>query len=135
MPQSDWTVDVVSRLRRFTDREIRVRAHPGARPHPPLTPDLADCWAAVTWGSGAGVKALCEGVPVFHELAGWIGACQGMFPGVAMTRSGAVLHTRGALLCEWEARAPGGPVMARGVNHGRLSAAGRLAGVEGFWRA
>lgn len=111
---------------------------------------LWDRWFAA-WAEMDGAKraaqlaSCCEGGVSFMDthaqlagttaLAGWIGACQGMFPGVVMTRSGPVLHTRGALFCEWEARAPGGAVMARGVNHGRLSPEGLLAGVEGFWRA
>jgi hypothetical protein len=28
----------------------------------------------VTWASGAGIKALLAGVPVFHEFDRWIGA-------------------------------------------------------------
>jgi hypothetical protein len=35
---------------------------------------LADCFAAVTWGSGAAIKAIIAGVPVFHEFSRWIGA-------------------------------------------------------------
>jgi len=64
----------------------------------------------------------------------WIGVCQGMFPGTRLSRDGPVLHTRGALLVEWQAHPADGSKVARGINHGRLSADGRLAGVEGFWR-
>jgi hypothetical protein len=28
----------------------------------------------VTWGSGAAIKAIAAGIPVFHELKCWIGA-------------------------------------------------------------
>jgi hypothetical protein len=28
----------------------------------------------VTWGSGAAIKAIAAGIPVFHELECWIGA-------------------------------------------------------------
>lgn len=67
-----WALDVVERLKRVTDRPIRVRYHPGKeRPDP--YDDLNDCWAAVTWASGAGIKALIHGVPVFHEMPKWIG--------------------------------------------------------------
>lgn len=48
MPQN-WIADVVARLRRKTNRPIRVRFHPGKRPHPPLEPDIAAAWAVVTW--------------------------------------------------------------------------------------
>src|SRR5262245_42882427 len=46
--------------------------HPGARPHPPI--DFTDVWCAVTWASGAAIKALVEGVPVFYEFPYWVGA-------------------------------------------------------------
>lgn len=69
----DWADDVVRRLRAVTDRPIRVRRHPGKeRPDP--TPDLLNAWAAVTWASGAAVKAIVAGVPVFHEMRRWVGA-------------------------------------------------------------
>jgi hypothetical protein len=72
-----WTEDVVRRLRQVTKREIRVRLHPETRnlaaPVPPLESELADCWAVVVWGSGAGIKALVAGVPVINEMRGWIG--------------------------------------------------------------
>lgn len=69
-----WAVRMRDRLARMTKREIRIRRHPGLmRNYRPLDEDLDGCWAAVTWGSGAGVKALCAGIPVFHHLDGWIG--------------------------------------------------------------
>lgn len=78
MPKG-WTESVVKRLKRVTKRPIRVRLHPGKRPHPSMDKDLHDCWAAVTWGSGSGVKALIAGIPVFHELRDWIGAPSSKF--------------------------------------------------------
>lgn len=68
-----WAVDVERRLRANTRRPIKIRQHPG-RFNIPLEPDFVDCWAAVTWGSSAAIKALAAGIPVFHELKGWIGA-------------------------------------------------------------
>ena len=76
----NWIDDVTKRLARVTKRPVRVRLHPGLKLKlndavmPPLAPDLANCWAAVTWASGAGIKSIVEGVPVFHDLPGWIGA-------------------------------------------------------------
>ena len=67
-------------------------------------------------------------------LSQWIGGCQAMFPGTRILRDGPVLHTRGSMLARWRCEA-GGAVVARGVNHGRLSGDGRLAAVEGFWEA
>lgn len=71
-----WTEDVVQRLEAMRlGREIRVRRHPGKdRDQVALAPDLAGAWCAVTWGSGAGIKAIVAGIPVFHEFPRWIGA-------------------------------------------------------------
>lgn len=72
-----WSERVADELRKVTDRPVRIRAHPGpqkAPPRVPLADDLADAWAAVTWGSSAGLQALVLGVPVFHGFPRWIGA-------------------------------------------------------------
>lgn len=71
MPKG-WCGNTVARLQSITTRPVKVREHPGAE-RPSLAPDLKDAWACVTWGSGAGIKALIAGVPVFHDLPGWIG--------------------------------------------------------------
>lgn len=73
-----WPEDVVRRLKSVTDRPIRVRFHPGMSRTDPWE-DLQDAWAAVTWASGAGIKALCRGVPVFHEMPSWIGKSAARF--------------------------------------------------------
>lgn len=74
MPMS-WPATVTARLKLITDRPIVVRPHPGNRSEAvPLIVDLRKCWAAVTWASGAGIKAIVAGVPVFHEMPSWIGA-------------------------------------------------------------
>lgn len=67
-----WTAGVVPTLRKLTDRKIEVRQHPGIH-HAP-DPDFTDVWAAITWGSGAAIKALAAGIPVFHQMKKWIGA-------------------------------------------------------------
>lgn len=51
----------------------RIRPHPGTMPCVPLREDLGDCRLAVTWGSGAAIKALMWGVPVESHMPGWIG--------------------------------------------------------------
>lgn len=67
-----WADDVVGRLRKLTDRPVRVRPHPGMSRTDP-GPDLQRAWAAVTWASGAGIKSIVHGVPVFCEMPHWIG--------------------------------------------------------------
>jgi hypothetical protein len=74
MPKS-WVRETVNQLGRVTRRRVVVRDHPGRHISPrPLEEALAGCWCAVTWGSGAGVKALVAGFPVIHGLEDWIGA-------------------------------------------------------------
>lgn len=72
MPKT-WPEQARAALGRATERPILVRPHPGPPPHPSLAPALANCHCAVTWGSGAALKALVAGVPVFHGLRDWIG--------------------------------------------------------------
>jgi len=73
MPRG-WPEEAARRLKRMTRRPVRVRSHPGRETNPtPLEDDLRNAWCTVTWGSGAGVKALVAGVPVFHALPAWIG--------------------------------------------------------------
>lgn len=53
----------------------RVRMHPGVRSSaPPLEQDLRRAGRVITWGSGAAIRALVLGIPVFHALRCWIGA-------------------------------------------------------------
>ena len=72
MPRQ-WPIEIVRRLKGVTRRPIKMRPHPGKEKSDP-SPDFAGCWAAVTWGSGAAIKAIVAGIPVFHELERWIGA-------------------------------------------------------------
>lgn len=72
MPQG-WANATIRMLRTMTNREVRLRAHPGAAKTEPYDA-LKGAWAAVTWGSGAAIKALYAGVPVFHDFRSWIGA-------------------------------------------------------------
>lgn len=68
----DWLNLAIARLRKVTKRQIIVRMHPGM--HEPRDPDFSGAWAAMTWGSGAAIKALAAGIPVFHDMPDWIGA-------------------------------------------------------------
>jgi len=72
MPRN-WLNNILPRLSKLTDRPIIVRHHPGKNPAKPLEVELEEAWAAVTWASGAGLKAICAGIPVFHDYADWVG--------------------------------------------------------------
>lgn len=68
-----WHDHVSARLRKITDRPIRIRPHPGNQPAKvPLEDDLRGAHACVIWSSGSGVKALIAGVPVFYDAPAWI---------------------------------------------------------------
>jgi hypothetical protein len=69
---STWPQNVMGRISQFTNRPITVRPHPGL--YRPKEPDFSKTWCAVTWASGAAIKALVAGIPVFYEMKGWIGA-------------------------------------------------------------
>lgn len=70
---STWVDDVVRRLKRVTDRPIRVRPHPGNTPPTvPLERDLDGAWCVVIWSSSVGCEALVAGIPVICEAPYWI---------------------------------------------------------------
>ena len=54
-----------------------MRPHPGTKPAKPLADDLKGAAAVATWGSGAALKALALGIPVFYDFPRWIGAGAG----------------------------------------------------------
>ena len=71
-----WPRDVKTRLEKLTQREVRIRPHPGNnKPQIPLERDFENCWAVCIWSSSVGVKALIAGVPVISESPFWI--CKG----------------------------------------------------------
>lgn len=86
----DWTSKIIAELRRHTDREIVIRAHPGdksskdylnpknlikkigvlkgvrlSRTGSTLEDDLKNCWAVVNYNSSPTVGAAIEGYPIF----------------------------------------------------------------------
>lgn len=71
-----WPRTIVERLKGM-GRPVIVRKHPGHGRirQSPLESDLERAACVVTWGSGAGIKAIRAGVPTFYELDGWIGGC------------------------------------------------------------
>lgn len=64
MPRA-WTNDAACNA-------TRVRQHPGMGTCLPLKQDLADAYAVYTWGSGAAIKALAWGIPVYSDMPNWI---------------------------------------------------------------
>lgn len=67
-----WHRETAAKLVRYG--RVRIREHPGERPAKPLEDDLADALCCVTWASGAALKAIFMGVPVFYGYDKWIGA-------------------------------------------------------------
>lgn len=77
---ADWLDQTVRDIRRYTDRPIIVRPHPGDRKSgayisegrgykistsATILDDLHKAWAVVTYNSSPGVAAAIEGIPVF----------------------------------------------------------------------
>ena len=69
--RAEWENDIVEKLKRFTEREIRVRhkyignTDWGNKVRKPLNEDLKNCWAMVSWHSMCAVEAVMNGVPSF----------------------------------------------------------------------
>lgn len=86
----DWTASTIKTLRKYTNREIIIRAHPGdkgskdylspknlmrkigilkgvrlSKPGTTLEQDLKNCWAVVNHNSSPTVGAAIEGYPIF----------------------------------------------------------------------
>ena len=61
-----WTRNIISQLRQYTDRELRIRPKPLKNQRvKSLLSDLNNCWAVVTHSSNSAVEALLKGIPVF----------------------------------------------------------------------
>ena len=66
-----WESNIVAKLKRHTDREIRVRhkyinnLDVGNKVRKPLEEDLKNCWAMVSWHSMCAVEAVLNGIPSF----------------------------------------------------------------------
>lgn len=76
----DWATKTISELRKYTDRPVVVRAHPGdkgslkylagskwtvSNDGRSLEHDLQNCWAVVNYNSSPAVGAAIEGYPIF----------------------------------------------------------------------
>lgn len=74
MPRN-WLNITLEHLKKKTKRPIKVRHHPGKdRDAMPIEDDLEGAWAVITWASGAGIKSIVNGIPVFYQMHNWIGA-------------------------------------------------------------
>lgn len=69
----DWPKQIIRELKGRTAREIVLRPHPGDS-HAPIEKSIEGAHAVVTWASGAAIKAIALGIPVFYALPKWIGA-------------------------------------------------------------
>jgi len=77
----NWTNNTIERLKRYTDRPIRLRHKPRGRgtsgpseAKVPLSEDLKNAWACVTSCSISAVEAVCMGVPVFSHVKSFASA-------------------------------------------------------------
>ena len=79
----EWLRYTIKRIRKFSDRPIVVRGHPGDKKaaaylrikfkdktirlstNDHILDDFKNCWAVVTYNSSPGVAAAIEGIPVF----------------------------------------------------------------------
>jgi hypothetical protein len=76
-----WIKKTVTEIRKYSDRPIVVRGHPGDKnakkylaglnlnvkisSNEKITQDFKNCWAVITYNSSPGVAAAIEGIPVF----------------------------------------------------------------------
>lgn len=74
-----WSAQQFEYIKAHTSFPVRMRMHPGETPCVDLEYDLKDAAAVVTWGSGAALKALLWGIPVFYGFSRWIGADAAQF--------------------------------------------------------
>lgn len=70
---NDWHNIAAARVRKLTNKPVRVRLHPGNKPAATtLEADLEGASACVVWSSSSGVKALVLGYPVYYDAPYWI---------------------------------------------------------------
>lgn len=63
-PRARWVSQVGGALRTYTDRPIIIRDKPNQhREQPPLSDQLKNCHAVVTWNSTVAVEAMIKGIP------------------------------------------------------------------------
>lgn len=67
-----WAERMAERVRKL-GLKPRIRQHPGNfKATVPLEKDLEGAYACAIWSSGAGVRALIEGIPVVYSAPHWI---------------------------------------------------------------
>lgn len=70
---AEWHKATAQQLKKLTNREIRIRMHPGKdKAKVDLLDDLNNCHACIVWSSACGVQALLEGVPTYYAAPRWI---------------------------------------------------------------
>lgn len=77
----DWINNTINQIRKYSDRPIVVRTHPGDKKinsmlnikqrnttisnNESLTYDLKNCWASIVYNSSPSVASIIEGIPTF----------------------------------------------------------------------
>lgn len=74
-----WSARQYDLIRQKFDVPVRIRHHPGEGSSVALELDLWEAQAVLTWGSGAALKCLLAGIPVFYGFDRWIGRNSGTF--------------------------------------------------------
>lgn len=64
-----WAERVTARI-----KGARMRTHPGAGNKTELEHDVRNASCVITWASGAALRCLVLGIPVYHDMLGWVGA-------------------------------------------------------------
>lgn len=64
-----WAEDLTPRI-----KGARMRVHPGSGNTTTLEHDVRKASEVITWASGAALRCLVLGIPVWHAMDGWIGA-------------------------------------------------------------
>lgn len=64
-----WAERVTARI-----KGARMRTHPGSGNKIELEHDVRNASRVITWASGAALRCLVLGMPVWYEMHGWIGA-------------------------------------------------------------
>lgn len=63
--KNDWEKNIIQTLKKYTDRELRIRKKTSTTP---FEHDIRDCWAIVSYQSTAAIDGLLNGIPSFCDI-------------------------------------------------------------------